>query len=109
MSPNAARKRRNGLRPSRATGSRCGYLYSTYEFIQQGIQEHGEDVVKSTFSFKGGTFQIKPNQVLVCQNCGLIIIGVGVYNYHLYTDPQGRPEYACGSIIVIVMAEEVLA
>jgi hypothetical protein len=86
---------------------RCEHLYSTYEFIQQGIQEHGVDVVKSTFAFKGGVFQINPNQVPVCQNCGLIIIWGG-YNY-LYTDPQGRPEYACGVLIVIVIGEEVLA
>jgi hypothetical protein len=82
---------------------RCGDLYSTYEFIQQGIQQHGEEVVRSTFSFKGGgVFQINPKQVPVCQNCGLIIIGVGEYHY-LYTDPQGRPQYACGAIVVIVI------
>jgi hypothetical protein len=85
------------------TCPRCEHQYSTYEFIQQGIREHGEDFVKSTFSFKGGVFQINPKQVPVCQNCGLIII-VGVYNY-LYTDPQGRPEYACGATIVIVIIE----
>jgi hypothetical protein len=81
---------------------RCGQLYSTYEFIQQGIQQHGEEVVRSTFSHKGGVFQINPKQVPVCQKCGLIIIGVGVYHY-LYTDPQGRPQYACGATVVIVI------
>ena len=83
---------------------RCEHPYSTYEFIQQGIKEHGEKVVRSTFSFEGGVFQINPNQSPVCQHCGLIIIGVGRYNY-LYTDPQGRPEYACGMTIVIVIVE----
>ena len=81
---------------------RCKHLYSTYEFIQQGIRQHGEEAVRSTFSFKGGVFQINPHQVPVCQNCRQIIIGVGVYNY-LYTDPQGRPAYACGAVVVIVI------
>lgn len=84
---------------------RCGHLYSTHDFIQQGIKEHGEEVVRSTFSYKGGVFQINPNQVPVCQNCGMIIIGVGVYNY-LYRDRQtGVPEYACGAVVVIVVIE----
>lgn len=83
----------------------CGAPYSTYEFIQQGIEEHGEDVVRATFSFKGGVFQINPNQVPVCQTCRLIIIGV-YYNY-MYTDPQGRPEYACGIAIVIIFGERL--
>jgi hypothetical protein len=81
---------------------RCGHHYSTYEFIQQGIKQHGEEVVRSTFSFKGGVFQINPNQVPVCQKCGLIIIGVGEYHY-LYRDPQGRPAYACGALVVVVI------
>lgn len=87
---------------------RCGHLYSTHDFIQQGIQEHGEKAVRSTFSFKGGVFQINPNQVPVCQNCGLIIIGVGTYHY-LYRDPDGRPAYACGAVVVIVIVEEEVA
>jgi hypothetical protein len=80
---------------------RCQHHYSTYEFIQQGIQEHGEEVVRSTFSFKGGVFQINPNQVPICRNCGLIII-VGQYDY-LYRDRDGRPAYACGATVVIVI------
>jgi hypothetical protein len=84
------------------TCPRCAHDYSTYEFIQQGIREHGEEAVRSTFSFKGGVFQINPTQVPLCQHCGLIIIGVGQYNY-MYRDPQGRPEYACGMTIVIVI------
>ena len=81
---------------------RCKHPYSTYDFIQQGIKEHGEEAVRSTFSFKGGVFQINPRQAPVCQRCGLIIIGVGVYSY-LYNGPDGRPEYACGAVIVIVI------
>lgn len=80
---------------------RCAHSYGTYEFIQQGIKEHGEELVRATFSFNGGVFQINRRQAPLCQNCGLIIIW-GDYNY-LYTDPQGRPEYACGITIVIVI------
>lgn len=81
---------------------RCKHQYSTHDFIQQGIKEHGEAAVRSTFGFKGGVFQINPNQVPVCQKCGLIIIGVGTYDY-LYRDRDGRPAYACGAVIVIVI------
>ena len=81
---------------------RCKHSYSTYEFIQQGMKEHGEEAVRSTFSFKGGVFQINPRQAPVCQHCGLIIIGVGLYSY-LYNGPDGRPEYACGTVVVIVI------
>jgi hypothetical protein len=80
---------------------RCGHPYSTYEFIQQGIQEHGEELVRSAFSFKGGIFQINPNQVPLCPSCRLIILG-GTYHY-LYNGPDGRPEYACGVTVVIVI------
>ena len=85
----------------------CGANYSTYEFVQQGMHEHGEDVVRSTFSFKGGVFQINPNQVPICQTCRRIIIGV-LYNY-MYTDPQGRPEYACGIAIVIIFGAQMFS
>jgi hypothetical protein len=82
---------------------RCKHHYSTYDFIQQGMKEHGEEAVRSTFSFKGGVFQINPRQAPICQRCGLIIIGVGVYSY-LYRDRQtGIPEYACGAVVVIVI------
>jgi hypothetical protein len=37
---------------SRATCPRCRSVYSTYEFIQQGIKEHGEEAVRATFSLK---------------------------------------------------------
>lgn len=80
---------------------RCGHHYSTYEFFQQGIQEHGEDVVRSAFSFKGGIFQINPNQVPICPSCRLIIWG-GTYHY-LYYGRDGRPEYACGATIIVVI------
>lgn len=58
-------------------------------FFQQGIQEHGEEVVRSAFSFKGGIFQINPNQVPICPSCRLIIWG-GVYHY-LYYGRDGGP------------------
>jgi hypothetical protein len=81
---------------------RCRHLYSTYEFIQQGIQEHGEEVVRSAFSFNGGIFQINANQVLICPNCHLRVIGP-CYTY-AYNGLDGRPEYACGSASVMAAA-----
>lgn len=54
---------------------RCGHCYSTYEFIQQGIEEHGQEVVRDTFSLRrAAILQIHPVQDIICQNCRLHII-----------------------------------
>ncbi|MFC5185838.1 hypothetical protein [Actinomadura harenae] len=79
---------------------RCGYCYSTYEFIRQGIEEHGREVVRDTFSLKRvAILQIHPVQNLVCQNCRLhmlMAIGDGKSGgyYYDYWCGQGNA-YAC--------------
>ena len=61
---------------------RCGHVYSTYEFIQQGFEEHGEEVVRAAFSVKQvAILQINPVQNIICRNCRLSILvgGRGFY------------------------------
>jgi hypothetical protein len=61
---------------------RCGHVYSTYEFIQQGFEEHGEEVVRAAFSIKRvAILQINPVQNIICRNCRLSILvgGTGFY------------------------------
>ena len=87
------------------TCPRCLHPYSTYEFIQQGISEHGEEVVRTVFALKGvAVLQINPSQTPICQNCRLdISLYVGdryraCYHYE-YKDRNGRPEYACCQLL----------
>lgn len=57
---------------SKETCPRCRSVYGTYEFIQQGIKEHGEEAVRAVFSLKGvSVLQIHPRQDILCQTCGL--------------------------------------
>jgi hypothetical protein len=78
---------------------RCGHVYSTYEFIQQGIEEHGEEHVRAAFSLKGAAIlQINPVQDIICRNCRLHIItsepgGPGSYDYLYRIDLDEG--YAC--------------
>jgi hypothetical protein len=81
---------------------RCGHVYSTYEFIQQGFEEHGEEVVRAAFSLKRtAILQINPVQNIICRNCRLhmIVGGAGFYPgydyeyYHSYPGEAGS--YAC--------------
>lgn len=88
------------------TCPRCEHVYSTYEFIQQGFKEHGEEAVRTAFSLKRvGILQINPLQHPMCPECRLdISLAVGeryspTYHY-AYNDPKtGRPEYACCQLL----------
>jgi len=54
------------------TCPRCQASYGTYQFIQQGIKEHGEDAVRAVFSLEDvGILQVHPRQNTRCQGCGL--------------------------------------
>lgn len=84
---------------------RCRRSYSTYEFIQQGMKEHGEEMVRAAFSRKRvGILQINPMQTPICPDCRLdISLYVGgryrtCYHY-AYNSPDGRPEYACCQLL----------
>jgi hypothetical protein len=88
---------------------RCGHRYSTYEFIQQGIEEHGEEVVRNTFSLRrAAILQINPVQNTICRNCRLHIVGSGgndatiFYNYD-YWCAQGNAYACCTSYVLAVV------
>ncbi|KAF2992821.1 hypothetical protein OGR47_07180 [Methylocystis sp. MJC1] len=74
---------------------RCGNHYSTYEFIEQGMKEHGEETVRAVFSLKDvGLLQVHPMQNSVCPRCGLYLARVrGGYTYD-YRCSQNNA-YAC--------------
>lgn len=77
---------------------RCGSVYGTYEFIQQGIKEHGKEVVKAVFSLKSASvLQIHPRQNIICQSCGLdlAIFFARVHDPHSYLYRSQNHSYGC--------------
>jgi len=90
---------------------RCGHVYSTYDFIQQGFEEHGEEHVSAAFSLKrAAILQINPVQNTICRNCQLHILGGGLVggrvriHYHYdYWCSQGNA-YACCSDYIVAAA-----
>ncbi len=86
---------------------RCGDAYSTYEFIAQGVEEHGEEMVTKTFSLKrAAILQVNPVQNITCRTCRLHMLNVKgrgdiriYYNYD-YWCPQGNAYACCTSYIL---------
>lgn len=63
---------------SKETCPRCESVYGTYQFIQQGIKEHGEAAVRAVFSLDGvSVLQTHPRQNTICQTCGLDLTARG--------------------------------
>ena len=86
---------------------RCGSVYSTHEFIEQGIKEHGEEVVRGVFSLKRvALLQINPRQNPICRKCSLHILSAiepyGGYHYDYWTNDGGA--YACCTEPIVVTA-----
>jgi hypothetical protein len=87
---------------------RCGHVYSTHEFIQQGIEEHGEEHVRAAFSLKRTVIlQINPVQDTICRKCRLHILlsgagGPGSYDYEYRIDLDSG--YACCRIDILALA-----
>jgi hypothetical protein len=93
---------------------RCGHVYSTYEFIQQGIEEHGEEHVRAAFSLKrAAILQINPVQDTICRNCRLhILLGeggtYGNYDYE-YRCIENNAYACCRSSIIVAAAPKLPA
>ncbi|MEU3886366.1 hypothetical protein [Streptomyces sp. NPDC029041] len=48
----------------------CGQVYGAFEFLQQGINEHGREAVLSVFALKdAAVMRVNPRDLLVCPNC----------------------------------------
>ena len=77
---------------------RCQSIYGTYEFIRQGIKEHGEEAVRAVFSLKHvSVLQTHPRQHIICQNCGLALTlaRAVVVEPHSYLYRSENHGYAC--------------
>lgn len=84
---------------SKETCPRCRSVYGTYEFIQQGIKEHGKEAVRAVFSLKGvSVLQIHPRQNIVCQTCGFAFAAVVLQHEigpHSYLYRDWNHSYGC--------------
>jgi hypothetical protein len=57
----------------------CGHVYGAFEFLQQGIQQHGLDAVRAVFALKNSSvFRVNPSLVLVCPNCRQVVDPAGL-------------------------------
>jgi hypothetical protein len=93
---------------NRVNCPRCDQPYSTYEFIEQGFEEHGEEMIQAVFALKNvGVLQVNPTQTPACRGCQLdltlafrarlpVIIGSGSGGYDYdYTLRDSSGAYAC--------------
>jgi hypothetical protein len=87
---------------------RCKHGYSTYEFIQQGFEQHGKDVVTAAFSLKqAAILQINPVQDIICRNCRLHILfdDEGTHtDYHYEYRCNLNNAYACCQASILALA-----
>jgi hypothetical protein len=65
----------------------CGHTYSAFDFLQQGVREHGLDAVNAVFGLKYSTFfQVNPSFTPICPSCenALMRSGGGWYDCEGY-------------------------
>lgn len=54
---------------------KCGEVYGAFEFLQQGINEHGRALVDGVMSLTNGALiRVNPTESPICPNCRLRII-----------------------------------
>jgi hypothetical protein len=76
---------------------RCsnGHVYGLFEFIQQGIREHGSDYVHATMELKNtAVLRINPVQLLICPKCSERFVIFHKDLYACYRD-DGKLLYGC--------------
>ncbi len=60
----------------------CGEVYGAFEFLQQGIREHGVDVVNAVFSLQDvALLRVNPVFVPICPNCDQTLRDDGCIEY----------------------------
>ncbi|TQS45889.1 hypothetical protein [Cryptosporangium phraense] len=56
---------------NRINCSNCGHMYGAFEFIQQGIREHGPKMIESVFrSADSAVVKVNPRSAALCPECG---------------------------------------
>jgi hypothetical protein len=73
----------------------CGGVYGAFEFIKQGLHEHGKDWVGAIFELKkAAVLRINPAQDAFCPQCNVLLMGN--HNYGMFFD-DGTLIYGCCS------------
>lgn len=58
----------------------CGGVYGAFEFVQQGIREHGRDWLGVVLGFENTAIvRVNPGQDAICPNCNQLLIGAHYY------------------------------
>jgi hypothetical protein len=66
-------KEAGALYSNRLTCGKCGSVYGAFEFLQQGIREHGKEVVETALNLANAAIvRVNPSTVAICQNCNSI-------------------------------------
>jgi hypothetical protein len=73
------------LYSNRMSCENCGSVYGAFEFIQQGIREHGKEPVETALSLaNAAVVRVNPTAVAVCQNCKTVFREYHSYICNLY-------------------------
>ncbi|WP_051661179.1 hypothetical protein [Bosea sp. 117] len=55
---------------NRTPCEKCGNIYGAFEFLQQGLQEHGRSTVEAVMAMRNvALIRVNPTEVAVCPNC----------------------------------------
>jgi hypothetical protein len=64
---------------------KCGSVYGAFEFVQQGIREHGREIVETALNLANSAIvRVNPSTIPVCQNCKEVLSGGGVYHSYAW-------------------------
>lgn len=55
---------------NRTSCEKCGNVYGAFEFLQQGLKEHGRAAVEAVLTMRNvALIRVNPTEVAVCPNC----------------------------------------
>jgi hypothetical protein len=73
----------------------CGGVYGAYEFIEQGLKQHGKDWVGAVVEMKNtAVLRINPAQKAFCPQCSALMMG---NHWYEMLDGRGTMIYGCCS------------
>ncbi|MFE9635795.1 hypothetical protein [Streptomyces sp. NPDC006463] len=63
----------------------CGGTYGAFEFLQQGIREHGKELVEAIFALKDtSVIRVNSNNSAICAKCNQRMLRSHYYDYRNY-------------------------
>ncbi|WP_251094826.1 hypothetical protein [Streptomyces sp. Caat 7-52] len=63
----------------------CGGVYGAFEFLQQGIREHGKEMVEAIFALENASvIRVNPNNSAICAKCNVRMLAGHEYDYRNY-------------------------